>query len=111
MSPDQKARVGENEAIFRDVNETVASVATARSGPGPILFLCECADEFCSASIPLSTEEYERVRAVSEHFAVTPEHLVPEVERVVEKHRHYWVVEKLGEAADIAEETDPRSHE
>ena len=109
MSPDQKARVGENEAIFRDVNETVASVATARSVTEPILFLCECADEFCSASIPLSTEEYERVRAVSEHFAVTPEHVVPEVERVVEKHRHYWVVEKFGEAAEVAEETDPRS--
>jgi hypothetical protein len=109
MSPDQKARIGENEAIFRDVNETVASVATARALTDPILFLCECADQFCAESVPLSREAYERVRAISEHFAVTPGHLRPEVERVVEKHRLYWVVEKFGEAAEVAEETDPRS--
>jgi hypothetical protein len=46
---------------------------------------------------------------ISERFAVTPGHLRPEVERVVEKHRLYWVVEKFGEAAEVAEETDPRS--
>ena len=108
MSPDQKARVGENEAMFRDVNETVASVATVRTVAEPILFLCECADQFCAESIPLSTQEYEHVRAISEHFAVTPHHVQPEVERVVETHRDYWVVEKFGEAAEVAEETDPR---
>jgi len=111
MSPDQQARIGENEAILRDVNETVASVATAHATPEPILFLCECADQFCTESIPLSQEEYEQVRAVSEHFAVTPGHVQTEVERVVEQHADYWVVEKFGEAAEVAEETDPRADE
>ena len=40
---------------------------------------------------------------------VTPGHVQPDVERVIEQHRVYWVVEKFGEAAEVAEETDPRS--
>ena len=103
----RRARVGENEAIFREVNETVASVAIARQIPGPIEFLCECADEFCAESVALFREEYEQLRAVPERFAVAPEHVLAEVERVVEKHRVYWVVEKFGVAAEIAEETGP----
>jgi hypothetical protein len=35
-------------------------------------------------------------------------HVVPDVERVVEKRERYWVVEKLGEAAVAAEELDIR---
>jgi hypothetical protein len=31
-----------------------------------------------------------------------------DVERIVEKREAYWVVEKVGEAAETAEETDPR---
>jgi hypothetical protein len=107
VSPDQQARVGENEALFRDVNETVASAATAVTEP--VTFLCECAIESCAEGVPLFREEYEQVRAVPEHFLVTPGHVLPEVERVVEQHRVYWVVEKLGEAAEVAEETDPRA--
>ena len=35
-------------------------------------------------------------------------HVVPEVERVVEQRERYWVVEKQGEAAEVAEELDIR---
>ena len=35
-------------------------------------------------------------------------HDSPEVERVVERHERYVVVEKHDEAATVAEETDPR---
>jgi hypothetical protein len=96
-----------NEALFRDVNETVAEVATTTADP--ILFLCECADEFCAESIALTIAQYEQVRAVPEHFIVKPGHDRPDVERIVEQRRDYWIVEKFGEAAEVAEETDPRS--
>ena len=109
VSPDQQGRVGENEALFRDVNETVASAATATIVSEPIKFLCECALESCAESVPLSRHEYEQVRAVPERFLVTPGHMQPHVEQVVEEHERYWVVEKFGEAAEVAEETDPRS--
>jgi hypothetical protein len=108
MSADDDRRIGENEAILRNVNEQVAESARALTAPEPILFLCECADEFCADNIALFREEYEQLRAVPEHFAVTPEHVQAEIERVVAAHPTYWVVEKFGEAAEVAEETDPR---
>jgi hypothetical protein len=103
----REEQLGANEALFREVNETVAEVATKTAQP--ILFLCECADEFCAESIALTRERYGQVRAVSEHFIVTPGHFRPDVERIFEQHRDYWIVEKFGDAAEVAEETDPRS--
>jgi hypothetical protein len=97
-----------NEAMFRDVNETVVET-TGRARDESVQFLCECADEFCAASIPLTPHQYEHVRAVAAHFILKPGHSRPEIERVVERHHDYWIVEKIGEAAEIAEATDPRS--
>ena len=103
--------MGENEALFRDVNETVASAASTATATitEPIKFLCECAGETCAESVSLSRDEYEQVRAAAERFLVAPGHVEAEVERIVEQHERHWVVEKLGEAAEVAEETDPRS--
>ena len=108
MVESEEIRVGESEAMFRDVNETLAA-ADSGWGSEPVALLCECADEFCTEDLFLTHAEYERLRAVAEHFAVAPEHVQAEFERVVETHAHYWVVEKLGAAGEIAEETDPRS--
>ena len=105
----REQQLGSNEALFRDVNETVAQAAGPRRGEEPILFLCECADEFCAESIALTRVQYEQVRIVAERFVVFPGHFLPAVERTVERHRDHWVVEKFGDAADVAEETDPRS--
>jgi hypothetical protein len=111
MSPDQRARRGENEAIFREVNETVAGAAAGTVTAEPVDFLCECARDTCAESVPLRGDEYERVRAVAERFIVRPRHTEPEIENVVERHADYWVVEKIGEAAEVAERTDPRSED
>ena len=56
----------------------------------------------------MSVEAYEAVRASPRRFLVLEGHETPEVERVVERHPAYVVVEKLDEAARVAEETDPR---
>jgi len=105
--PYRQVRVGENEAIFREVNETVA--AAAASVTGPIEFLCECGQWSCAEGIALTLEQYERVRAEPDRFLVKPGHIRSEVEHVVEQHADYWVVEKFGEAGDVARMTDPRS--
>jgi hypothetical protein len=104
--------MGENEALFREVNETVAAAASAATATitEPIKFLCECAAKTCAESVSLSRSEYEQVRAEAERFLVTPGHVEPDAERIVEQHERYWVVEKFGEAAEVAEETDPRSN-
>ena len=101
-------RVAENEAYFRALNEQiVADVgADAHERHG---FLCECGAEDCIEAISLTRDEYERVRAKGDHFVIMPGHELPEVERVVEQNERFHVIEKLGAAAFVAEETDPRS--
>ena len=65
--------------------------------------------EELSVSERLGDLELRQTLTAPERFLVTPGHVQPEVEHVVEKHRVYWVVEKFGEAAEVAEQTDPRS--
>jgi hypothetical protein len=105
------ARVAKNEAAFREVNERIKDVshAFAGFGPSPVEFVCECSREGCFDLIALTLEEYAEVRAVPERFFVVPGHESPEFERVVERNDRYLVVEKFGEAGEVAAETNPAS--
>jgi hypothetical protein len=104
-------RIGLNEALFREVNERVDSLARGFGIDDDRLeLLCECGDPSCVDRIAMPAGEYAQLRADSRTFAVVPGHDIPDVERVVERHDGYDVVMK--EAADavrIAEETDPRT--
>lgn len=97
-----------NEVLFREVNERIrdvaAQVGALDSGPE---FLCECADEGCTERIRLSPEEYEALRADPRRFVVLRGHET-EVDLVVVDRGRYLIVEKIGEAGDIAEQQDPR---
>ena len=102
-------RLAENEIIFREVNERVRELA---AGHGPDLhvyeFYCECSNADCTFHIEATVADYEAVRAHPARFLVSPAHALPEIERVVDRHEGWWVVEKIGEAAELAEERDPR---
>jgi hypothetical protein len=52
--------------------------------------------------------EYEELRSYPGRFAVLPGHVVEGVERVVDTHGDYVVVEKVGPAGHVAAELDPR---
>jgi hypothetical protein len=67
--------------------------------------ICECAKADCTERVTLNAVEY---RAYGRVIAPADEHFFPEVERVVAKNGHYWVVEKHNGAARIPEELDPR---
>lgn len=99
-----------NEAIFRDVNERVVEIDRAHGVPaGEIAtFVCECSDSTCLARVALSVSAYEEVRANPTRFVLVPGHETPEIEHVVERHEGYVVVEKIGKAAEVAREHDPR---
>jgi hypothetical protein len=105
---DRDERVAQNEILFRQVNERILQVEGDRWRVDPVDFMCECGDIGCMRSVRLSLAEYERVRADAAHFGVIPGHELPDVERVVETHPTYLVVEKLGEMRDLAEAADPR---
>jgi hypothetical protein len=104
-------KAAKNQSLFREVNERLKEVGEhSKSMSYAEDAICECADDTCSDRISLSIAEYERVRANSTWFAVAPtgEHVFPEVERVVEKHDGYWIVEKLDGAAAVAAKLNPR---
>ena len=104
-------RVGRNDAIFRAANEGISDRAEAEDLTEEIPFLCECAEESCTEVVRLSADEYEHVRQDATDFLNAPGHEVaagPHAE-VIERHHRYVIVRKLGVAAEVAEEMDPRT--
>ena len=107
-SAQDEARMAKNEAAFRAINEHRQEI---NDNVLWSTFVCECADETCEEQIELTPEEYERVRQTPTYFVVMPsgEHVVADVERVTDRQQRYWVVEKLGIAAAVTIERDPRA--
>jgi len=102
-------RVGENEALFRGVNEEVRGLNRTFLVEGRLRVICECGEQSCMEQIELSPAEYEAVRADSSLFVVRPDHDHPAVETVVGRTDEFWVVRKAPGAPErIARETDPR---
>jgi hypothetical protein len=98
-----------NEALFREVNERIEDVGTTLlPDDQPMEFLCECDDRDCVEKVSATRAEYEAIRAVGTHFVVLPGHEDPAVEHVVHQTERFLVVEKEGEAAHEAEESNPR---
>jgi len=100
-------RRARNEALFRALNEQIVRL----DGEGEFLVLdlvCECASASCMKVVGVPTRAYESVRASSTAFIVVPGHEEPDIEDVVERHDGYVVVDKRGDAAVLAERTDPR---
>ena len=104
------ARLGKNEARFRDANERVKRVAQQDARPDEkVSYVCECGSANCSDFVRLTTQEYESVRQHAIRFVLLTGHDIPEVERIVHEGDGYIVVEKVGEGTKVAEELDPRS--
>jgi hypothetical protein len=105
MGDDARRRVSLNEATFRTINEAIER----RTDRDPITFVCECARLGCNELLELTGVEYQQVRAHPRRFAVLVGHELPDVEDVIARHELHLVVEKRGEAGDIAMQTDPRT--
>ena len=110
MPDERTTRLAENEARFRVINDRVErDLERIVYSPVELLpFVCECARRTCSATIALSRDEYERVRADTTMFAVAPGHEITDVEDVIERHERYFVIRKHPETWPIVEGTDPR---
>ena len=102
-------RSAANEALFRSVNEQVRHLAGRNYGAvEPTAFVCECADDTCTERIHVPLGIYEAVRRNPRQFLVATGHDDRQIERVVETGGGFAIVEKEGDAAGVAEETDPR---
>jgi hypothetical protein len=113
VNSDRKRRA-RNEALFREVNERVEEISSRLSsfGGGESTltgFVCECSREGCTELIEVTPTRYEAVRSDPRRFLVLPGHEELKVDRVVEEHPAFLIVEKFGEASDVAIERDPRA--
>lgn len=99
-------RAAAAEINGRRVNEAIERGA---QGAGTAVFVCECGNLGCSATVPLTISAYEEVRSGFDRFLVVPGHEIEEIEDVVEHHDSYLVVAKRDdEAAQMAYATDDR---
>ena len=103
-------RAARNEALFREVNEQVRSLAQSHPLPrqDELVIICECSDDRCMERISLQVAVYEEVRANPRRFVVVPGH-DNDFEHVIERADTYAIVEKEGQAGRIAERVDPRA--
>ena len=72
--------------------------------------LCECAELRCTEVVKLTPQQYEAVRSDPRWFINAPGHQVNAQgwAYVVSENDRFVVVEKIGEAGELAEELDPR---
>jgi|tagenome__1003787_1003787.scaffolds.fasta_scaffold20987365_2 hypothetical protein len=103
---DREVRAARNQSLFRAANESIKLLNEAFS---EILhtfeIACECANEDCVQMIVIAPVDYTTVRRNPRRFVILPEHVDPEVERVVSRADAYVVVEKFAAAAIVAEQT------
>jgi len=102
------ARLGHNEALFRSINERIEAGTWPAAPSDVVSFRCECAALGCNLLVALTLAEYESARANPREFILAPGHELPEIERVVRRTDAYVIVEKVGEAGQVADTTDPR---
>ena len=102
----REERIARNEDWCRSLNQRHAQVI---GGLDPMAgFRCECWREDCTARIPLRREEWTMVRAQPNRFAVAPGHVAEKFEAVIKELPHFWMVEKFGEAGELAEQLAER---
>jgi hypothetical protein len=107
-----RAALASNEELFRNVNERIENLSTpvAQDDEG-MEFLCECDRAGCYEKVRVTRAEYESVRETPTHFIVLPGHEDLRIEHIAHSTERFVVVEKEGEAARDAVETDPRSND
>lgn len=99
-----KEKAGRNEAIFREVNESIARLeGQLDSGSDSLPIICECARVDCVTQIEIGIEEYQSVRGHPDWFIVAPGHELLNVEQVIDRRHGYVIVEKLGVARAAAD--------
>jgi hypothetical protein len=96
-------RVADNQRLIRETNRELEQEAADWTHGAPasdlvqyeVEFLCACGRPDCHETVLLTIGEYQRAHSRPHRFVVTHGHANPRLERVVERHGGYDVVEKL----------------
>jgi hypothetical protein len=108
---DRERRIGQNESLFRSVNEQIEGINKAFAEMTQTMdVVCECADLECLDRLLITMPAYDRVRSDPTLFVVIPGHELPDVEDIVEQHNGHFVIRKRpGAPQEVAVATDPRA--
>ncbi|MEN3340869.1 MAG: hypothetical protein V7644_273 [Actinomycetota bacterium] len=109
MTDHRLRRVGENQALFRQVNERISDLNESFAAVSDdFTVACECGDLWCTEQITVCREVYEHVRANANYFILKPGHQAADVELVIENRKDFVIVaKKPGPPTQLAEETSP----
>ena len=103
--------MAKTEALFRDVNERIATAAGG-FGSDDAEFVCECADPTCVERVEVPLEVYEDVRAEPTTFILATGHEEGSIEKVVETRRRFQIVDKVNRrVVAVVRKLDPRKRE
>lgn len=116
MQNESKHGLAANEALFRAYNERVqlgieAIKAVAKEDnqedmltdlDEPLQFYCECSDVNCTERIKLTPSHYASIHKDRNRFIIIPGHETKKVEKVIDKEKDYYVVEKFVHAPEFA---------
>jgi hypothetical protein len=112
MDDANKARLARNEDFFREVNGRISEKAESHGVDShEYEFFCECSDAACVERVTLTLTEYEHIRAEPTRFVVKKDHVVHEIEHVIEDVSDHVVIEKHGHAGKIAVELEAETNE
>ena len=92
-----------NEVASREFNEEIEEAYEGEPSSNRIDIVCECALRVCDRSIDITMAEYRMVRSDLRQFAIVPEHLIGDIDRIIYENDRFAVVSKReGAPADVA---------
>ena len=108
---DARTEVGHARAArTQSANRTANEDTHARRDAAPLTeYGCECTQKTCTATVWITDEEWAEARAaVPTCFVVAVGHARSDAERIVKETDRYQLVEKTGDAAQLARKLRPR---
>lgn len=78
---------------FRSVNDRICDLGDGW-GTTQYAFICECVDDHCFESLPMTRTEFDAARAARGSYVVVPGHERAGVDEVLERHERYTLVSR-----------------
>jgi hypothetical protein len=102
-------RMAGNEVASREFNEEIEEAYEGEPPSNRLDIVCECALKMCDRTIDITMAEYRMVRSDPRQFAIVPEHMIGDIERIISENDRFAVVSKReGTPAEVAMEENPR---
>jgi hypothetical protein len=101
-------RMAGNEVASREFNEEIEEAYEGEPPSNRLDIVCECALKMCDRTIDITMAEYRMVRSDPRQFAIVPEHLIGDIERIIYQNDRFAIVSKReGTPAEVAMQENP----